>query len=239
MIDFHSHILPNIDDGSSDVNETFNLISEAYNAGFDKIIATSHYIEGYYDLPRKDRKSLIDAINYKLEQSNMNIKIYEGSEIFFTENIVELIENDMASSINNSKYVLFEFSLNFKPINAINLIMDLKNNGYIPILAHPERYSFVQNDFDLLNELYNNGVLFQSNFGSFVGQYGDDVKETVEKLLRNDMIHFLGSDVHREDSVYKIIPEASRNIIRIAGEKKFEDLSYNNPKKVLENNLII
>ena len=99
MIDFHSHILPNIDDGSKSVEETFNLIKEAETAGFDTIISTSHYMEGYYEVENKERRIWIDALNQKLKEQNINVQLYLGNEIYITENIINLLENDKACFI--------------------------------------------------------------------------------------------------------------------------------------------
>lgn len=92
MIDFHSHILPNIDDGAKSVEETFNLIKEANKAGFTGIISTSHYFEGRYEIEEKERKTWVDAISNNLKNQALDTKLYLGSEIFITNNIVNLIE---------------------------------------------------------------------------------------------------------------------------------------------------
>ena len=84
MIDFHTHIIPNIDDGSRSVEETFNLIQEAQNAGFDKIISTSHFKENFYEVPCSERKAWVDALSQGISEKNMNVKLYLGNEIYFS-----------------------------------------------------------------------------------------------------------------------------------------------------------
>ena len=150
MIDFHAHILPNIDDGSKSVEETFNLIKEAQQAGFDTIVSTSHYMEGYYEVENKERRIWIDALNEKLKEQNINVQLYLGNEIYITENIINLLENDKASSINNSNYVLFEMPLNVEPLNLNDVLFEMLRCKIIPVLAHPERYAFVQKNPDML-----------------------------------------------------------------------------------------
>ena len=114
MIDFHTHIIPNIDDGSKSVEETFNLIKEAEKAGFEAIVSTSHYIEGYFETENSEKRIWINTLNEKLKEQNINVHLYLGNEIYITKNIIQLLENDKASSINNSNYVLFEMPLNTK-----------------------------------------------------------------------------------------------------------------------------
>ena len=238
MIDFHTHILPNIDDGSKSVEETFNLIKEAEKAGFDTIISTSHYMEGYYEVENKERRIWVDAFNEKLKEQNINVQLYLGNEIYITENIINLLENDKASSINNSNYVLFEMPLNAEPMNLYDVIYSLQENKLIPVLAHPERYSFVQKEPELITDLIQKGVLMQANYGSILGQYGEKAQIIVKKFFESNMIHFLGSDVHRQKTIYKRIPEALRQIEEIVGEQKLNELTTINPELALNNKKI-
>ena len=168
MIDIHSHILPNIDDGSRSVEETFNLIKEAEEAGFEAIISTSHYIEGYYETDAPEREVWVNVIYDKLKLQNINIKLYLGNEIYISENIIKLLEDGKASTINDTSYVLFEMPLNSEPLNLYNVIYEMQQNKIVPILAHPERYSFVQKDPELIYDLIKKGVLMQANFGSII-----------------------------------------------------------------------
>ena len=158
MIDFHTHILPQIDDGSKSVEETFKLLKEAENAGFKKIISTSHYIENYYEVDAIERKAWVDAFNQKT-----NLKLYLGNEIYITNNIIELLRQNKVTTINATKYLLFEMPLNINepPLNLNDFIYTVFNNKMIPILAHPERYLFVQKRPDLIYDLIQKGVLMQ------------------------------------------------------------------------------
>ena len=231
MIDFHSHILPAIDDGSKSMEDSIQILREAREAGFSKIISTSHYLEGYYEIKEEDRKRLIQ----ELKNEDIGLELYVGSEIYITENMVDLLKEKKASSINNSKYVLFEIPMNNKTMLTKEIIYRLIENGYVPVLAHPERYSFIQQNPEELEELVDMGTLCQSNYGSIIGLYGKKTEKTVKKLLKNNLIHFLGSDVHRQDQIYNKIPKAIKKIKKIISEDKFIELSEINPQKVLNN----
>lgn len=231
MIDFHSHILPNIDDGSRDMEETLNLIQEAKEVGFTKIISTSHYMQDYYEYNEFERKSLLDSIK---EQVN-DIELFLGSEIYISDEMVSLLQEKEASTINHSRYVLFELPMNMKPFNGKETVYRLIENGYVPIIAHPERYHYVQKDIGYVSELAQMGALFQSNYGSIVGWYGKDAEKTMKKLLKEDAIHFLGSDVHRTNHTYTIIPKALKKLRKIISEEKLEQLTMLNAQKVLDN----
>ncbi len=238
MIDFHTHILPNIDDGARNIDETIELIKEAKEAGFDEIILTSHYIENYYETDVPERDMWVKAISDNLKGKGIETNLYLGNEIYISDNMMQLLIDGKASTINNSCYVLFEMPLNAEPMDLYNVIYSLQENKLIPVLAHPERYSFVQKEPELIYDLIEKGVLMQANYGSILGQYGKNAEMIVRKFYENNMIHFLGSDVHRANTIYKKIPEAIEEISAIIGEEKVKELTTTNPKLVLQNKRI-
>lgn len=238
MIDMHSHILPNIDDGARSIEETFQLLQEAKEVGFEAIVSTSHYMEGYYETDTPEREVWINAIYDKLQEKNINMKLYLGNEIYLSENIIELLEKGKASTINDTSYVLFEMPLNVEPLNLYDVVYKMLQYKLVPILAHPERYTFVGEDPELIYDLIQKGVLMQANYASIIGYYGSKVQMIAKKLLENNMIHFLGSDVHRKNTIYPRIPEILEELREIIGEDKLEELTTINPKLVLQNKRI-
>lgn len=229
MIDFHSHILPGIDDGSRSYDETVKLLLEAKEIGFKKIISTSHYAIDCYETPEYKRKELVEQLNLE----NRFPEIVLGSEIFLTYNILDLLKEYNASTINGTNYILFELPLRNHFMNLKDLIIKLKENDYRLILAHPERYSMVQNNFNLLYELKELGVLLQSNYGSILGIYGGTAKKTLKKMLKEDLVDFLGSDVHRGNTIYPKVPKAIQKISKYISEEKLEELINSNAAKIL------
>ena len=238
MIDFHTHIIPNIDDGSRSIEETFNLVKEAKEAGFEGIVLTSHYIENYYETDVPERDMWVKAISDNLKQKGIETDLYLGNEIYISGNMMNLLIEGKASTINNSSYVLFEMPLNAEPMNLYDVIYSLQENKLIPVLAHPERYSFIQKEPELVYDLIEKGVLMQANYGSILGQYGEKAQMIVRRFLENNMIHFLGTDVHRQNTIYKRIPHALKEIEEIVGRVKLEQLTTINPQLALENKRI-
>lgn len=238
MIDMHSHILPAIDDGSRSIDETFSLIMEAKNAGFKGIISTSHYMEGYYETEVSERKLWLNTISEKFKEQKINIDLFLGSEIYISNEIIKLLEDGKASTINDTSYVLFEMPLNAEPLNLYDVIYDMLQYKLVPILAHPERYSFIQKEPELVYDLIQKGVLMQANYGSIVGQYGEKAQIIVKKFFENNMIHFLGSDAHRQDTIYPKIPQILRVLEELIGEEKLQELTTINPSMVLNNKRI-
>ncbi len=231
MIDIHSHLVYGVDDGSKSIEDTITMLKEAKKVGFTDVIFTPHYMEDYYEVPCDEITSRISNIKDLAE--GINIKIHQGNEIYATENIIEFINSKKAMCLNNSRYVLIEFPMQTKPINMDQVIYLLLQEGKIPIVAHPERYNYVRENPNMLLEYIEQGVLFQSNYGSIIGMYGNDIKETAKKLLTHNMIHFLGSDNHRINTVYKHIPEALKLLEKWIGEEKTLELTTENPSYIL------
>ena len=238
MIDFHTHILPNIDDGSRSIDETFNLIKEAKEAGFEGIVLTSHYIEKYYETNVPERDVWVNAISENLRNKGMDIDVYLGNEIYMSDNIIELLEDGKATTMNDTSYVLFELPMNAEPMNLYDMVYEMQQYKIVPILAHPERYSFVQTDPELIYDLIDKGVLMQANYGSIIGQYGKKAQMIVQKFLENNMIHMLGTDVHRQNTIYPKIPEIILELKSLIGEEKVKELTTINPELVINNKRI-
>lgn len=231
MIDFHSHILPNIDDGSRSLNETIHILKEAQKAGFTKIISTSHYIDGYYEANEEQRAKLLNEV----KENFQGMELYLGNEIYITNQMTDLLSEKKASTINNSKYVLFELPMNTKAMDVKEVVFRLMEKGYVPIIAHPERYKYVKENIEYVRELADMGVLFQSNYGSSIGMYGKKAQKTQKKLLEEGLIQFFGSDVHTVEQVYTKMPKILKKLRKIISEEELEQFSTVNPQKVLNN----
>ncbi|MBB1548608.1 MAG: hypothetical protein HG450_001180 [Clostridiales bacterium] len=166
MIDIHAHILPSIDDGARNASETFDMIREAEKNGITEIIATSHYVKDKYDLNKENRKIIIDLINQKLEEKQINVKIHVGAEILIYPEMVEDIIKGEVPTLGESRYVLFELPFVGKVIYLDNIIEELLKNGYRPILAHPERYEIVKENPGIIDKWIEKGVYLQGNISS-------------------------------------------------------------------------
>lgn len=238
MIDFHTHILPNIDDGAKNIEETLLLVKEAEEVGFEAIISTSHYMEGYYETNTPERELWINIIYEKLQEEKSTMKLYMGNEIYLSNHMVSLLKEEKASTINDTSYVLFEMPLNIKPLNVYNVVYEMMQNKLVPILAHPERYTFIQESPEMIKDLMEKGVYMQANYGSIIGYYGKSAQIMVKRLLKNNMVHFLGSDVHSPHTIYPRIPQIMTKLTELIGKEKLEELTTKNPKLVLQNKRI-
>lgn len=233
MIDLHSHILFETDDGSSSIEESIEMAKEAYEAGFTTICCTPHYLEPQYINKKKENKEKVEILQNKLDQRNINIKLELGNEIFIAQNIEELINMEKASTIGDSEYILIELPMFQKLTNAIDIIRNLPYSKII--LAHPERYEYVQKDISYLSEFIEMGVLLQGNYESILGKYGGQAQKTLKKLLKQHKIDLLSTDTHRKNSTYKKFFEVEKKLRKIVKEDYYRDLTFNVPNDILRN----
>jgi tyrosine-protein phosphatase YwqE len=193
-VDIHSHLLPGIDDGVKSFEESKELIQDFISLGYKKLIITPHVMSDVYNNSTEIILSKCNELKKYLEMYRIDIKIECSAEYNFDEEFINRIENNDLLPIEK-KYILFETSYYEKPINFENIIFKIQAKGYIPILAHPERYRYFQ-DLEEYNKLKEKGVLFQCNINSFGGFYGKSAKKKFDYLANNNMIDFLGSDAH-------------------------------------------
>lgn len=196
MIDIHSHILPGIDDGSKSLGMTFDMLKKAEEEGLKDIVATPHFRRGCFDEPYKEVKEIVQKINKFIKAEGININIHTGQEVYFSDRIIDDFEEGLIGTINDGKYMLVEFPMRKIPSDAADFMYELKLRGVTPIIAHPERYSEVIKNIEVLNDFINEGCLFQLNAGSIRGDFGKDVKKTAEKLIKFGAYAFIGSDAH-------------------------------------------
>ena len=236
-IDIHSHILYGIDDGSKSIEESMNIIKEHIKMGFTDIVVTPHYIENSkYETNNIDKENILKTLKQELKKQNININLYLGNEVFVNNNLEELLKKKEIATINNSKYLLIEFPMNEKPKDINNIIYELKIKGIIPIIAHPERYDYVEKNPNLVLEWIEEGALLQSNYGSIIGVYGSGPQKTIKKLLKKDLIEFLATDIHYPNNkIYLNMDKIRKKLKKLITEERFIELTNTNPKKIIEN----
>lgn len=234
MYDIHCHILPGVDDGAADIEESIEMVIMARNNGIDTIIATPHYIEYENYNNSKNNISILNALNKELVNKDIDTTIFLGNEVFITPNILNLLNRGEITTLNNSRYLLIELPILSIPIFVEKLIYELRIKGIIPIIAHPERNLNVIENPNKLYNLINKGALVQLNIPSIEGKYGDETKDTAKLLLRHNMVHFIGTDSHSKRSVYRLNHVRSL-LSSIITKDKLDEILYENPKKIIMN----
>ena len=235
-IDIHSHILYGIDDGSRSLEESINIIKNMKNIGFNDIIITPHYIEGTsYNCNNFGKKILFNYLKEKVNEAGIEINLYLGNEIFVFDKIKEFIENGEIEALAESKYLLIETPMQQEITNLDNCLFKLISYGYKVILAHPERYSYFQEDPEKIKKYIDMGIEFQSNYASITGRYGSHAIKTIKYFLKHNYITYLASDIHHENSdFYNDFDKMKKEIIHLVGNDNFAKLSYINAKKIID-----
>lgn len=196
-VDIHSHLLPGIDDGSKDNDNTITLINNLKNYGFSQFVTTPHVLPGVWNNKRQDIIDNEASTKTLLSNSGINNPFKAAAEYLMDDVFLKLIKTEKLLTIKDN-YVLVEMSYLNAPLQLYDILYELQLEGYIPILAHPERYLFYHFKFEEYEKLKKVGCLFQINLLSVTGYYGKPVFEVCKKLLDNNMIDFAGSDTHHE-----------------------------------------
>jgi len=192
-VDMHSHVLPGIDDGAKNPQESIELIRAMMSVGIKKIIATPHVMNDYYRNTPESINNALAVLKAELVKEQIDIPVEASAEYFFDEVFMELVEKNELLPIGKN-YILFEFSFVSPPPVFIPTLQKLKDGGYQPILAHPERYPYYT--LDQYKNLKAWGCMLQINTISLSGYYGRETKRTAEDLVDNHLVDFISSDMH-------------------------------------------
>ena len=235
MKDLHTHILFGVDDGCKDISESISLLKEAERQGITELVITPHYIKSTkYTCNNEERKKKFIELQETAKKENINIKLYLGNEVYITEDFIKLLKKGEIQTINDSKYLLLEFPMGNMLFNTKDIIYELVVSGYVPVLAHPERYRIFQKHPDHIEEYLRMGVLLQGNYKSLYGKYGKEAKKTLTYYLKKNKITFLGSDCHHEkDFKLKKLKKKLKSLVK--SDNIVEDLLENNFNKVISN----
>lgn len=235
MIDIHCHILPNVDDGSDSIEESIKMAKIAQSEGIKKIINTSHYHPDFKYKNGEELNNILNLFNQTLKKENIDIDVFLGNEIYFTEDLLDGFEKMDFCSLNGSRYILVEFSpVNF-PKNLVDVVYELRLKNYIPILAHVERYPKIQENPNIIFDCISEGALIQINASSVVGNNGRSSERISKILLDNNMVHFVATDAHSSTSRKPLIKEAYNYIEDKYGDECAKSIFLYNQENVLKN----
>lgn len=195
LVDIHSHLIPGIDDGAKSIEDSIHLLHRFAELGYKKAITTPHVMSDFYRNTPEIILNGLDKVKNELANRNISISIDAAAEYYLDYELEKKIKKKELLTLGG-KYVLFELPFVAAPDNLYKAIFDMQMNGYIPILAHPERYSFWYRNFETYYELKEKGVLLQLNIISLTGHYSLETKKIAERLIDENLIDFLGSDCH-------------------------------------------
>jgi tyrosine-protein phosphatase YwqE len=194
--DIHSHLLPGIDDGSPDIETSVQLISGMKRLGYKKLITTPHIMWDVYKNTREIILGKLQEVKDRLANEQVEIEIQAAAEYFIDEHLGELVERKEPLLCFGNNLVLVEFSMVSQPFEWKKTLFEMQIQGYQPVIAHPERYAYLDRNKNFYDELKSAGYLFQLNILSLSGQYGNSVTELARYLTKKGYYDLIGSDLH-------------------------------------------
>lgn len=203
VVDFHSHLIPGVDDGVKTVEDSYTILKAFQNLGYRKIYTSPHIMgEGYTNTSADLKSRLIELKKEELIQS-LDIELELIAEYLLDEQFEEKLKEDDFLTFSN-RHILLEASMNYEFPFVRDYIYQLIKKGYRPIVAHPERYRYIfgeKNYLDLYETMQDWGVQFQLNLFSLVGLYGDQIRKVAEDLINHELITYVSSDIHHPNQL--------------------------------------
>ena len=235
MIDIHSHILPGVDDGSQTMDSSLELLYIAAESGVTGIVATPHcnIPEEYDNYAGSEMDRLWTRFESEYRRSGINIRVYRGMEIFATPDLPELLKEKRVWTLNDTRYFLTEFSFTEDPAYCRQVLDRCLREGYRPVIAHPERYLFVQDDPQIAFEWCISGCALQLNKGSLLGRFGRGPLVTARMLMEHGLTACVASDAHSPFQRSTHMGEVQKLLLEEYGESYMSLVLEENPRRIL------
>lgn len=233
IFDIHTHILPDVDDGAKDADETKRMLQIASEEGVDAIVATPHFTCGMSKKQTQKRIELYEAVRNWWKKKEPDKELYLGNELFYGESLVEALEEGVALTMNGTRYVLVEFPIYADFSYVQKAVRTLQYAGYFPIIAHVERYENMQ-DRGKIQSLVDMGAYIQVNVSSIIGNHGLIAQHRIVRYLKAGLIHFVASDAHGARVRRPEMQQCREYLEKKIGEKKTRQILEINPEKMLK-----
>ncbi|MDQ3536515.1 MAG: capsular biosynthesis protein [Bacteroidota bacterium] len=203
--DIHSHLLPGIDDGVQDLEQAVFAIKQMHLIGYKKFITTPHVMNDFFPNNARTIKEKLNELKAELKFLEIPVQVEAAAEYYLDDYLLYLLDLKDEILTFGDSYILFETSFINEPAYLREALFKINSIGLKPVLAHPERYLYLHRNHELLDELYDRGVLFQINLLSLSGYYSAESKKFAEKLIDKKMVNFIGSDLHTQKHVETIV----------------------------------
>ena len=241
MIDIHTHIIPGVDDGSESIRMSLSMLALSAESGVTDVVATPHCnipdeVDNYVSL---DLYTNFLDLKKEADKADIPVRIIRGMEVFATENLPQLIRERKVWSLNGTRYLLMEFAFDEDPSFCRELLEKLRKMGVRPVIAHPERYFFVQDDPQIAYEWCTAGCALQVNKGSLLGRFGQGPERTARLLVDHGLAACVASDAHSDYQRSTYMAELSRLLERDYGEDFRDLLMELNPRRILKGETLL
>ena len=234
--DIHSHFLFGVDDGAQDERQTLQMLRQAAEENIGRLLATPHALEMMNDEQSELLLRRFDEVRELVRENKLSLEIKLAAEIYFNPQIYQWLEYPWATFDRRQKYLLFELPFYEQPPGVGDFIFQCRLKGLVPILAHPERYSYLRGDAVKLADWHQQGCLLQMNAGSICGHFGQRIFAFSKTLLKAGLIHFVASDAHEtQNRNYAALPQAEKICADFLPESYINEIFRENPARVFDN----
>lgn len=238
MIDMHSHILWGVDDGPDSVEGSWRIVMDALQEGITKIIATPHAYNPHYDVSAEVTKAKVAELSNLLTKEGVPLTVHTGHEVRLHENLLDNLKSGKLLSLADTKYILLELPSQTVPLYTANVVEQLVAEGYVPIIAHPERNKAIAEKPERLQRLIRRGALAQITAGSVSGHFGKGVQNLSLRLIEANCIHTYGSDVHNSETRPLLFDKGLQVLEKKRHTEIIEVLLENNERLIQDRQLI-
>ncbi len=235
MIDLHCHLLPGIDDGSQDLEQSLEMARISAADGVSVTACTPHIFPGVYNNTGPDIRRRIAALQSELDAAGIPMRLVTGGDVHIAPDLVAKLKSGEALSLNDSRYVLIEPPHHVLPPRIEDLFFNLLSAGYVPVVTHPERMSWIDREYDMLVRLVRSGAWMQITAGALVGLFGSAPRKWSERMLREGMVHIVASDAHGPTRRPPRMGEAYAALISLVGQAEATNIVQNRPQAILQN----
>jgi protein-tyrosine phosphatase len=236
--DIHSHILPGVDDGVTDIKETLKMVEIAYNEGIRTMVCTPHYIPDLYNINVEQLRQIFDEVVKKVKRKYPDFRLVLGHEINYTDNILKTLKDGEALTLGDSNYCLIEFNIMAPYETIFQAIRTLAAGGYRPIISHIEKYECLNHKEDLWQQLIHSGAYTQMNYSSIPGNLFDRHNFYCLKMIEKGLVHFLGTNCHNTKHQSPEIKHAIHVLDRKIDKKIINRITQENGQMMLDNQIL-
>lgn len=236
--DVHCHILPGIDDGAKNLEQAKEMFETAYEEGIGTIIVTPHNYVSHRSASPDIIRELIEKLESHLKEWEIPILLRAGNEIFYRSGVTDLLDRKKILTLADSHYVLVEFDTYVEFSYLRDGLGELARYGYLPVIAHAERYDCLFAKKERIRELKNSGIYFQVNAASFFEKWGSEYKKRAKVLLKEGVIDLIGTDAHSNRSRAPKIAQCADYLVKKLGKERAEKILFQNPETILQDKRI-
>lgn len=235
-IDIHTHILPGVDDGAKSIGESISMLKQAQKEGIGAVILTPHQKPERKCVSVNGILTRMEQLRDEMKRANIRIDLYPGSELLYSHELQKRLKDGSVCTLAGSNYILVEFLPDESWQYIRSGLYDLACAGYWPVVAHAERCMALAADTEKVRELIDMGCYIQVNAGSITGQAGFGMKRAARRLLKEELVHFVATDAHRESGKRSVQLEAcSIYLQKKYGRELADRVLWKNAEKILTN----